>query len=189
MGKSTKETHIRHSDTKTKSIKTQNWKQKYMSKRPVRFPNKAVWDKKKNLQITTEFVLCWLVTAECLLLDFYCWVEGLPLNVVYISVRLHCKNWFVSFASSCQLEIASWLGMGDNARFSCLSPETLSSLYRSCACHPRLCELIGRSVLVCLEGIVSVMSYIPSGSFHHLSSTIYTFHRILPQSCIEWLWC
>jgi hypothetical protein len=42
MGKSTKETHIRHSDTKTKSIKTQNWKQKYMSKRPVRFPNKAV---------------------------------------------------------------------------------------------------------------------------------------------------
>lgn len=104
-------------------------------------------------------------TTELIFLAIYSWVWGLSLSIVNISTETLMETSKFSFASHCQLEIASCLGVGDQAHFP-LRTGILHglNLCSPCPCCHRLCESIYLSVLLCLEGSVSLVSLIPSGS-------------------------
>lgn len=90
----------------------------------------------------------------CLLL-----CTGLLWSVVRIPRKTSSGKDDFSFAGNCQLETAFWLGMGDHAHSSLwLGP------VQTLACCHNLYKFICASVLLGLEGIVSLVSPIPTGS-------------------------
>lgn len=99
------------------------------------------------------------------MLTIYCYVWGLPLRVDYIPSETPLEKNILSFASDYSLEINSDLGTGTCAP-SPLSTGTLSGAEpcKSCACCHSLSELICALDVLCLEGLLSLISSIPSGS-------------------------
>lgn len=99
-------------------------------------------------------------------------VIGLPLSVVFLSRETPLEKAIFSFVSSCQLEIASGYVVG--LVFTSLGDGTASDLY---LCRPLvLCQslfvFIHASVLLCLEGLISLVSSIPTGSYNLFASLL-----------------
>ena len=79
----------------------------------------------------------------------------------------------IYFASGCQLNTASWLGLGACVYFPLLvlglhlawtRMDPLHATTAPCACCHSLCEFMCVSVMLCLEDTVSLASSIFSGS-------------------------
>lgn len=124
--KKTSKQCTRNAETYTsKTIKTQNQKPYYSSKRPIRLRN-AIWDK-KNPPIISEFFLCCPSTDN-----------GACLYVLFVYSMKWETNF--SFESSCQVEITSGLGMEAYAYFPILALGL--HLFWTCTwCH-RCCEFV-----------------------------------------------
>lgn len=77
-----------------------------------------------------------------------------------------------SFMSGCQLEMASWLVLGYHVHAP-FRAGTISSwnLCRACAFCLRLWKSPCVSVLLCMEHVDFLMSYIPSGSYNLSASS------------------
>ena len=79
------------------------------------------------------------------------------------------EEWFVSLVRSPWREIliCKWLSIGvrhiSASTFSSRTP-SVADTWRPCACCLSLCKLICALVL-CLEGLVSLVAFIPSGSY------------------------
>ena len=99
------------------------------------------------------------------LLEIYCWTQGLPLKVVYFPSENRLKKSKFPFVSSYPLEIASWLMLGVECRLlSALAPTASPSAEpcRPCVRYHNFCEFIRVPALLCLEGLYSFLSSIPS---------------------------
>lgn len=123
---------------------------------------------KKNLQ---KFILCWTFTT------------GRGGSAVEKTNH--------SFADSCQLEIASWLGLGTVVGYA----YPLSTLGAVCInlCRPRacchsFCERLCASILLCQEDTISLVPSIPSGIVLPLSESFFACQKYSnSHSLVSWL--
>lgn len=111
------------------------------------------------------------------MLAIYCWARGLPLSVVCIPNE---KTNF-PFVRDYQLEIASPLGMG----FMSTSPHSTSilsghDLGSLCVCCLSFYKCVCMLVLLYLEGLVSMVSYISTASYN-LSALSASFFAEFPE--------
>lgn len=101
--------------------------------------------RQKVYENAIEFFLCWLST------EGLAW--GVTLRVVSMPSEAQLEEAIFSFASRCQLQIASWLWVGKLMSTTPSQHWDLSvlNLCRPCACCPHLCEFKCASFLLCLE--------------------------------------
>lgn len=95
-----------------------------------------------------------------MLLAVYFFTWGLSLCVVYIPSKMLLEKTGFSFASGCQLEIASCLRM-EIVWIPCSHHWTMSGLNMVCSCCHSLYGSICASVPVCLEDTISMVFSIP----------------------------
>lgn len=119
----------------------------------------------KNKALTWRYAIGNL--QRCLwvpfLLDICCWEWGLHLGVVVFPVRFPWRKLF-SFASVYQLELVSW------SRMRAFFPHLLSVLgpiqsHAGPVHAASVSEFIWTQALLCLKGLESMVSSIPSGSY------------------------
>lgn len=94
-----------------------------------------------------------------------------PLTVVSIPIEHLLEKTNFSFVSSYQLKTASGLGMGDQVQLllSVIWPHL--DLCRSYACYHCLFDFIYVPALLFLEGLVSLMSSIPTNAYNLIFSS------------------
>ena len=120
-------------------IKPQSLKPKYTGKRSITQNSLhiAIWEKKMFTKMPL-FVL----------------TMNLAWSMANIPRKTQLENTNSSFASSCWLQIAAWLGVEVHAHFwlSKLGPRlTWTSAGPACATTYSLCEIMCKSVTLCLE--------------------------------------
>ena len=99
------------------------------------------------------------------------WTQGLPLRVVCVPNDTLLKNTNFSFVSGYKLGIASVLVLGAWVSFPSYGWNPIGSDLRgSCAYCLSLCVLTWASVR-CLEGLVSFVSSILSGTYNLFTSS------------------
>lgn len=101
----------------------------------------------------------------------YCWARELPLNLVCIPTETLLENTNFSFMNGYQLEIDSGLKM-EICVYYPSQPWGAAGAWVAYCHHlcDSLCVTALLSILVCLEGLVSLVSTIPTGS-HNLSAS------------------
>lgn len=119
-----------------------------------KYPNKAIWEDYKH---SVELIVVVVVLGYLLL---------------RVEPALKCALYTHSFLSKYQLEIPSGLGMGACVIFPSKHWNPIRLRLPQALCVlPTFCEFLCALVLLCLEGLVSLMSSISSGSYNLFASS------------------